>query len=342
MIIKRKHSGSFAVTPNATADDENLKADTLGTLVYLLAKPEDWKVIVADIRRRFGIGRNRVYEIIRELEAAGYVQRTQNRAAHSRWGDTEYHVFDCPQAMAGEADIAGEGHIAEGEPLPDSPLPQNGDTVKAQQNTASLFTVSRPTACGKRAHLLNTKSTKSLRDENSANAGAATPQEGLEEEKSPIADKPTIGGQQPIGETECDTSHLPPSINQEVWKEGFDLLKTTSLNPNRSIIGQWLKRAAASYDGKEKLLAMIRAAVKAGTLDPVAYIAKAVNDEFGALPQPKQFDLETWGRNIQAAIKTKDWPQAWGPSPGKKGCLVPSELITEQLTDAISVWRNAA
>ena len=63
---------------------------------------------------------------------------------------------------------------------------------------------------------------------------------------------------------------------------------------------------------------MIRAAVKAGTLDPVAYIAKAVNDEFGPLPQPKKFDATTWKCNIVAAIKTKDWPQAWGPPPARK------------------------
>ena len=90
----------------------------------------------------------------------------QNRAAHSRLSDIEYHVFDCPQAIAGEADIAGETGVAEDVPLPDPPLPQNGDTVKAQQNTASLFTVYRQTASPKRAHILNTKSTKSLRGKN--------------------------------------------------------------------------------------------------------------------------------------------------------------------------------
>jgi hypothetical protein len=330
MIIRRKHTGSYATVPNATADDERLAADTLGTLVYLLAKPEDWKVIVADLRRRFHIGRNRVYEIIRELEAAGYVHRTQNRAARSRWGDTEYHVFDCPQAVAGEADIAGEGHIAEGRQLPDPPLPQIGDTVKPQQNTASRFTVYGPTACGKRAHILNTKSTKSLRGEKpSAEAGADTPQEGFEEETL-IADTPTIAGL------------TAPSINQEVWKEGIDLLKTTSPNPNRSIIGKWLKRASTKKDGKEILLGMIRAAAKAGTLDPVAYIAKAVDSEFGPLPRPEIFDAPTWQRNILAAIKTKDWPQAWGPAPGRARCLVPPELITAELTTALVGWRSAA
>ncbi|HUQ36673.1 MAG TPA: hypothetical protein VM144_09895 [Aestuariivirga sp.] len=308
MIIRRKHSGNFAVIPNATADDERLAADTLGTLVYLLAKPEDWKVIVADIRRRFGIGRNRVYAIMLELEGAGYVRRFQNRAAHSQFSSIEYHVFDCPQVGAGEADMVDEGRDAEIQQLANSPLPQNGDTVETQQNTVSPLTVYRETASPKRGHILNTKSTNSLR------------------------------GKKPSAEA----GELSPSINQEVWKEGFDLLKTTSLNPNRSIIGKWLKRASTKKDGKKKLLAMIRAAVAAGTLDPIAYISKALDSEFPPLPQPKQFNHLTWQRNIIAAVKTKDWPQAWGPAPGKKGCLVPPELITDELTTVLAGWRAAA
>ena len=296
MIIKRKHSGSFAVIPNAISNDEKLKADTLGVLVYLLAKPEDWKVSVADLRRRFHMGRNRVYEIILELEVAAYVKRFQNRAAGNRFSAIEYHIYDCPQATAVQATHEDE-----------KPLPGIGETEKPQQNPASLISASPPTVCGNQGHILKTDLTKSLREENSAEAG-----------------------------------EVSPSVNQEVWKEGVELLKTTSLNPNRSIIGKWLKRSSTKKDGKEKLLGMIRAAAKAGTLDPVAYIAKAVDSEFGPLPQPRQFDTATWQRNIQAAIKTKDWPQAWGPAPGKKGCLVPTDLITAELTGEFSGWKSAA
>ena len=130
-----------------------------------------------------------------------------------------------------------------------------------------------------------------------------------------------------------------------VWTEGRDLLKTTTSKTNDeigSIIGKWLKRSSTKKDGKEKLLAMIRAAVKAGTLDPVAYIAKAVEVEFGPLPQPKQFDLATWRRHVEVAIEKKDWTLAWGPLPGKKGCLVPPQLITSELTTALAGWRAAA
>jgi hypothetical protein len=168
-------------------------------------------------------------------------------------------------------------------------------------------------------------STLSSKEDSASNeAGADTPQEGFEEKKIPISQT------------------QPPSINQEVWKEGFYLLKTTSLKPNRSIIGKWLKRTSTKRDGAEKLLAIIRAATKAGTLDPIAYISKALDSEFAPLPRPKQFNHLTWQRNIIAAIKTKDWPQAWGPPPGKKGCLIPPELITVELTSALAGWKAAA
>ena len=152
MIIKRKHTGSFAVIPNAVGNDDQLKADTLGVLVYLLTKPEDWKVSVADVRKRFGIGRDRVYFIIQELETAGYVKRAQNRATGNRFSSVEYHVFDCQQSMA----ASNVEDIPENEPLPETPLPENQETENAQQITASVFSVSGTSASGKSGRILKT------------------------------------------------------------------------------------------------------------------------------------------------------------------------------------------
>ncbi|HUQ37039.1 MAG TPA: helix-turn-helix domain-containing protein [Aestuariivirga sp.] len=303
MIIKRKHAGSYAVIPNSVSNDDRLKADTLGALVYLLAKPEDWKVSIADIGKRFGIGRDRVYVIMQELEAAGYVKRAQNRASRSQFSSIEYHVFDCPQSNVVEEEIP------QNEPFLESPLTENQEAVKPQQNTISGLAVYGATVSGKSGRILSTDLTNTSSKGNSASVEAG-----------------------------ADT----PSVSKEVWNEGIELLKTTSPNPNRSIIGKWLKRTETKKDGKEKLLAMIRAAVKAGTLDPIAYVSKALDTEFGQLPQPKQFDAVTWHRNIQAAINTKDWSPAWGPPPGKKGCLIPPELITAQLTSALAGWKAAA
>ena len=120
MIIRRKHTKQYAVVPNSTADDENLSADALGVLVYLLAKPDDWLVSVANLRQRFGLGKHRVYGILKELAEAGYVRRSQSRTAESRFVDVEYIVFDTPQDAA-EGDREGTENV------PATPLPENQD-----------------------------------------------------------------------------------------------------------------------------------------------------------------------------------------------------------------------
>src|SRR5580765_4488965 len=99
MIIRRKHSGSFAVVPNITANDEQLSIEALGLLVFLLSKPSDWQVNVANLRMRFGIGRDKVYAILKALEAAGYVRKEQSRAVeNNQFRVVEYVVFDTPEA----------------------------------------------------------------------------------------------------------------------------------------------------------------------------------------------------------------------------------------------------
>ena len=133
----------------------------------------------------------------------------------------------------------------------------------------------------------------------------------------------------------------PPSASAKVWKEGLDLLETLPSKPNRSIIGKWLKRTP-SDEGKEKLLALIGGARRAGTADPVGYVTAALNREYPPPADPHGFDMAAWQRNAQAALKTKSWSSAWGPPPGKKGCLMPSELINPQLTQALATRRIAA
>ena len=291
MIIRRKHTGNFAVIPNSTANDEGLSADTLGVLAYLLSKPSDWMVQVLDLRNRFKMGRDRVYAIIRELEGSGYVKRHQSRSGDSNQFKTvEYVVFDCPQSTPG------------GEPLPEIP---EAAIQRGNEGAASGFPV-----YGKSGHILKTESTKPSSKENSVSAAT--------------------GGE-------------PPSTSSEIWKEGLSLLGATSLSDKqkRTIIGRWCK-GAPSEENKKALLAIFRAARRAGTGDPVAYIAKAVNQAFPPPPDPNGFDDATWRRNIQAAINMRSWSLAWGPPPGAKGCKVPAGLISPELTVALQAKRKAA
>ena len=123
-----------------------------------------------------------------------------------------------------------------------------------------------------------------------------------------------------------------PSVNALAWKEAKALIPEPK---RRSLIGLWIKRAP-SDEGKEKFRAIVRAARKAGTGDPVPYITAAMDREFPPPPDPKKFTLADWVPRIQAAISKKQWSPQFGPRPGKKGCLVPPEMISQLLVSALA------
>lgn len=291
MIVRRKHTGNFAVIPNATSHDQRLSAEALGLLVYLLSKPSDWIVHMVELRKRFRTGRDRLYNIMGELEASGYVVRSQNRVESSkRFCPVEYIIHDVPVGLA-------------------QPLPDFQEAVKPQEKAASVFAVSGSAVSGKSGHILKTDITKS-----------------------------------PYGEADAsrEAGAKAPSISSQIWTEALNLFSHSALSElqTRSLIGKWQKRTPTELTKKD-LLAAVRSAAEAGTPDPVSYI-EATLRKYPAPPDPVSFTATDWLRNVQAAIKTKQWPPNWGPAPGKRGCRVPAELITPQLTEALNNRRIAA
>jgi hypothetical protein len=59
----------------ATFEDRGLSWEARGLLAYLLVKPDDWEIQVADLIDASPGGRDKVYRILNELEAHGYVER---------------------------------------------------------------------------------------------------------------------------------------------------------------------------------------------------------------------------------------------------------------------------
>ena len=290
MIMKRKHSGSFAVVPNITVNDDQLSIDALGLLVFLLSKPNDWQVNVANLRKRFCIGRDRVYAILKQLETVGYVRKTQaKKSKTNQFCSVEYIVFDTPEA-------AKSDELSE-------PLPENTDAgiSMTYEEAASVFAVS-----GKQGHIQKTDITKPIEGETSAEAVANAPSE-----------------------------------TSKIWKEGRELLKQSPSQANPSIIGKWLKQVPTA-EGKAKLRTMMRAAILAGTGDPIGYITASLAKEFPPLPDYRTFDADTWARNQRAAIKTNSWSEAWGPPPARKGCAMPTHLIITELIAALGARKIAA
>lgn len=112
-----RRTGNFYVLDKTISEDVRLTWAARGLLIYLLGKPDHWRVSPAALRNetsasRKPTGRDGVYALLDELIQAGYVTRTQERLPSGLLGETNYLVSEAP------------------EPHPASPLPALPDTAE--------------------------------------------------------------------------------------------------------------------------------------------------------------------------------------------------------------------
>ncbi len=90
-IIRTAQTSNYTILNNAIANDESLSGTATAILLYLVTKPPHWNFNAKDIKRRFGIGLNKVYRCMRELIAAGYAMYKRTQSA------CEWIIFDTKQ-----------------------------------------------------------------------------------------------------------------------------------------------------------------------------------------------------------------------------------------------------
>lgn len=135
IIRKARPAQNFYVLDNRIINDARLSWAARGLLVYLLARPDNWKVSVAalvNVTKDAGkhTGRDGVYNLLAELEGAGYVSRQQGKGSGGKFGSFDYLVSEAPLTEKPEA--------VRGQPLTDSPVTAAPVTAKTTQvNTDS-------------------------------------------------------------------------------------------------------------------------------------------------------------------------------------------------------------
>lgn len=97
-INKSKLNGNFSILPNDIVNSENLSLKSKGLLWYLLSKPEDWQVNVADIENNSIDGKASVKAGIIELENNGYIVKEKHRKKNGNFDGWDYFVYDSPKA----------------------------------------------------------------------------------------------------------------------------------------------------------------------------------------------------------------------------------------------------
>jgi hypothetical protein len=79
-------------------DNDNLSWKAKGILLYLLSKPDDWKIIEKDIVNHAKDSRDSVRSGLAELIKAGYIVRSgdRNRNSKGQLADYDYDVYEVP------------------------------------------------------------------------------------------------------------------------------------------------------------------------------------------------------------------------------------------------------
>src|SRR5690242_13575347 len=94
-IIRTPHDDRrpfFAMSRN-TAQDRSLTWEARGVLAYLLSKPSDWQIIIADLKQN--CGRDKVRNILDELKMHGYLVITQGHDEKGHF-TAEYKLYETP------------------------------------------------------------------------------------------------------------------------------------------------------------------------------------------------------------------------------------------------------
>lgn len=128
-IIRTLHTADrpyFAMS-RAAAQDARLSWEERGMLAYLLSKPDDWQVNVKDLQQN--CGRDKVYRILADLEAHGYLTRQVVRDKRQVIRGVEYQVHETPFPEKPQ------------KPLPGLPDTENPDTyiIENLQSTESYM-----------------------------------------------------------------------------------------------------------------------------------------------------------------------------------------------------------
>jgi len=124
-IEKRK---AFTVISRPLLEDKRLKWATRGILGYLLSKPDNWVLQIADLKNNGDLGRDALYARIREAIQFGYISRFYQRDEKGRVLKVEYVVREDPVY-----------------PSPEKPEMVNRDTANTDNNKEGVISNTKKT-----------------------------------------------------------------------------------------------------------------------------------------------------------------------------------------------------
>jgi hypothetical protein len=139
-IVRAARRKRFVIIDQRAIEDTRLSWAARGLLGYLLSRPDDWKVLVNDLRKRGDLGRDGIYRLLRELRDVGYMRFERKRDQHGRIRGGTYFVQEI--ATAPQPDLPDMVGPDTAEPGPANPgaLPTTDLNLKRTTTTTPTTT----------------------------------------------------------------------------------------------------------------------------------------------------------------------------------------------------------
>ena len=123
IIRGRRPQDNFYILDKKISEDARLSWEARGVLIFLLGKPDNWKVSVAHLISVGSAKRDKMYRIINELMEAGYFTRTKGPKGHG----CDYVISEVPLTENTEV----EKPLTE-KPLTEKPFPSKTTLVSTE------------------------------------------------------------------------------------------------------------------------------------------------------------------------------------------------------------------
>ncbi len=146
-VIRAPRRHRFVVIDQRAVEDNRLSWAARGLLCYLLSRPDDWKVLVNDLRKRGNLGRDGIYRLLRELRTLGYArfQRLRDKTGRIRGGI--YYIREIADSPDPQLPDTVSPDTAAPGPANPGALPSTDLNLRRTTTTTTTTTKKRSNSC---------------------------------------------------------------------------------------------------------------------------------------------------------------------------------------------------
>ena len=148
-VFRVEKNSGYTVMSNNHLRNRNLSLKAKGLLSQMLSLPEDWDYTLQGLARINRESIDAIRQAIRELEQAGYIQRSRERDEKGRLRGADYVIFELPQPIPASVSPTLENPTLENptqeNPTLENPMQLNKDKlITEKQKKEGLNTDSLP------------------------------------------------------------------------------------------------------------------------------------------------------------------------------------------------------